>query len=217
MVDAGPIATSDVTGQINDVMLSKITFKANFTRRKSNITELKCKIDGLPAPIKDWFKYAVPVTAPVYWAGSSGQPEAESGLETTHGYFNFSSRITYPNGEVLIIDHTGLGVNKNGEMVMDVKVRGNTPKFPPNSHISFRDFKDMFVITGNGQISSTGQRYFTVDGKTFEYLCNNTISFKPRVQAPSSLSQTLEVMDVDVNPRPGGIEYAMKTFAKRSM
>lgn len=198
-------------------MLPKVTFKANFTRRKSNITELNCRVDGLPDPIRSWFKYAVSVTAPVYWAVSSGQPGAKNGLEVTHGYFNFSTRIIYPNGEVLFIDHTGQGVNDNGEMVMDVKMKGATPKFPSKASPSFRDFKDMFVITGNGQMSSTGQRYFTVDDKTFQYLCNSTVQYKPATQAPNSFSQTVEVMDVDINERPGGIEYAVKTYTKTSM
>ncbi|KAK3730033.1 hypothetical protein QZH41_009543, partial [Actinostola sp. cb2023] len=206
---------SRITGHINDVMLPKVTLKANLTRRPTNITELSCNIEGLPDPIRNWFKYAVPITAPIYWAGSSGQPGAKNGLERTRGLFNFSTRIGYPNGEVLSIDHTGRGLNEYGVMVMDINIRGHTPKFPPKTKVSFNDYKDMFVQTGNGHVSSIGKRYFTVDDKTLEYLCNNTVEYKP-TQAPESFSQTLEVMDVDVNEKPGAIGINMKTFIKKS-
>lgn len=198
-------------------MIPKATFKANYTRRKSNITEVTCQIDGLPDPVRNWFKFIVPITSPIYWAASGGQPGAKNGLERTQGRFNFSTRITYPSGEVLLIDHQARGVNDRGEIVFVIQVEGHTPKYPPNSRFSIRDYKDMYVVTGKGQVSSTGQRYFTVDGKRHYYLCNNTVNFKPATQTPSTFSQTVEIMDVDVNERPGGIDYTMKTFIKRSM
>lgn len=215
-LDRGPVVISRITGKINGVMIPKATFTGNFTRRKSNITEIACQIDQLPNPIVNWFKYTVPITAPIYWAASGGQPGAKNGLEQTQGLFNFTTRITYANGEVLLIHNIARGVNDRGEIAIDVTMEGETPKFPPKSTVTLQDYKDMYVVTGKGHVSSTGQQYFTVDGTALKYLCNNTITFKPPAQPPSTLSHTVEVMDVDINERPGGIEYAMKTFIKKS-
>jgi hypothetical protein len=201
-------------------MLPKLELKANITRRKSNITEVLCSIKGLPGPMKQWFKYAVPITAPVYWAGSGGQPGSENGLERTQGLFNFSTLIRYPSGEILSIDHTGQGLNEQGALVIDVNIRGRTPNFPPNSKVSFKDFKDYFIQTGSGEISSTGTRYFNVNDKQRKYLCNSTVQYKPVIAGPvRSLSQTVEVMEIDVKDMPdrSSIGIDMKTFMKRSI
>lgn len=212
-------AVGRIKGVVNNVMLPNLVLKANITRRKSNITEVSCSIKGLPGPMVNWFKYVVPITAPVYWAGSSGQPGSQNGLERTQGLFNFSTRIGYPNGEYLSIDHTGRGLNEQGALVIDVSVRGRTPNFPQNSKVSFQDYKDFYIQTGRGKISSTGTRFFNVNNKRLQYLCNNTVRYKPAAAGPPrSLSQTVEVMEVDVNDAPdkAALEIKMKTFVKRS-
>ena len=57
----------------------------------------------------------------------------------------------------MLIEHQGQGINEKGVFVVDVDLKGGTPKLPSNADVKFPDFEEMFVKTGVGEISSSSQ------------------------------------------------------------
>lgn len=139
-------------------MLPTLLLLANFTKTSANHTQVSCSVSGLPGPIRNWLKsLSIPLTAPVYWATAGEKPGAENGLTITKGRFVYKTRVLFKSGETVFIEHRGQGINEKGVFVVDVDVKGGTPKLPSNADVKFPDFEEMFVRTGVGEISSSSQ------------------------------------------------------------
>ena len=139
-------------------MLPTLFLLANFTKTPANDTQVSCSVSGLPGPIRNWLKsVSIPLTAPVYWATAGEKPGAQNGLTITKGRFVFKTRIHFSTGETLFIKHHGQGVNDKGLFVVDVDIKGGTPKLPSNADVKFPNFEEIFVKTGLGEISSSSQ------------------------------------------------------------
>ena len=139
-------------------MLPTLLLLANFTKTPSSDTQVSCSVSGLPGPIRNWLKsLSIPLTAPVYWATAAEKPGAENGLTITKGRFVYKTRVLFKSGETVFIEHRGQGINEKGVFVVDVDIKGGTPKLPSNADVKFPDFDEMFIRTGVGQISSSSQ------------------------------------------------------------
>ena len=139
-------------------MLPTLFLLANLTKTPTNETQVSCSISGLPGPIRNWLKtLSIPVTAPVYWATAGEKPGAENGLTITKGRFVYKTWVYFSSGETMLIEHDGKGVNEKGVFVVDVDIKGNTPKIPSNAEVKFPNFTETFVQTGVGDISSISQ------------------------------------------------------------
>ena len=136
-------------------MLPNLFLLANLTKTPTNDTRVSWSVSGLPGPIINWLKsVSVPLTTPVYWATARERPGAQNGMNITKGRFVFKTVINFESGEALFIVYRGQGVNEKGVFVVDVDVKGTTPKLPPNADVKFPDFEETFVKTGDGKISS---------------------------------------------------------------
>lgn len=139
-------------------MLPTLFLLANFTKTPANDTQVSCSVSGLPGPIRNWLKsLSIPLTTPVYWATAGEKPGAENGLTITKGRFVYKTRVLFQSGETVFIEHRGQGINEKGVFVLDVDVKGGTPKLPSNADVKFPDFEEMFVKTRVGEISSSSQ------------------------------------------------------------
>ncbi|XP_048587507.1 hemicentin-1 isoform X2 [Nematostella vectensis] len=210
------VAFASVRGLVNNVRIPKFTLRANMTKRTARVTDTECALHGLPGPIKNWLQYAIPIATPVTWAGSGGEPGSRSGLERSGGVFNFSSEIKYPDGEVLAMIHRGRGIDDQGVFIMDVDIKGGTPKYPTDAKVSFADYKDTFVQSGPGEMSSNGVHYIIVNGQKHAYKCNYTVRYRPPTEPEKSMSETVQVMEVDINNAATVLSMKMKTYRKRS-
>ena len=151
-------AIGQVHGTVNNVMLPTLFLLANFTKTPANDTRVSCSVSGLPGPIRNWLtSLSIPLTAPVYWATAGEEPGAQNGLTITKGRFVYKSRVLFKSGETVFIEHRGQGINEKGLFVVDVDVKGSTPKLPSNADVKFPDFEEMFVKTRVGEISSSSQ------------------------------------------------------------
>ena len=139
-------------------MLPTLFLLANLSKTPTNDTQVSFSISGLPGPIRNWLKsVSIPLINPVYWATAREKPGAQNGLNITKGRFVFTTRINFKSGETLLIVHRGQGVNEKGVFVVDVNMKGTTPKLPTNADVKFPDFDQKFIKTGVGQISSASQ------------------------------------------------------------
>ena len=154
--DSVEVAIGRVHGTVNNVMLPNLFLLANFTKTSTNDTQVQYVINGIPGPIKNWLKsIVIPLITPVSWATAGPTPGAQNGLNITKGHFVFTTQITFGSGEEVLIVHRGQGIDDKGELVMDVDVKGTTPKVPSNATVKFPDFEQVFVQTGDGEFSST--------------------------------------------------------------
>lgn len=150
------MAIGRVHGTVNNVMLPNLFLLANFTKTSTNDTQVQYVITGIPGPIKNWLKsIVIPLITPVSWATAGPKSGAQNGLNITKGHFVFTTHITFASGEEVVIVHRGQGVDHKGELVMDVDVKGTTPKVPSNARVKFPDFEQVLVQTGYGEFSST--------------------------------------------------------------
>ena len=156
--DGVELAIGQVHGTVNNVMLPNLLLLANLSKTPTNDTRVSYSISGLPGPIRNWLKsVSIPLTTPIYWATASQKPGAQNGLNVTKGRFVSTTRINFKTGETLLIVHRGQGVNDKGVFVVDVNIKGETPKLPSDVDVKFPDFNKTFVKTGVGQISSSLQ------------------------------------------------------------
>lgn len=159
--DGVEVAIGQVRGTVNNVMLPTLFLLANFTKTPSNDTHVSWTVSGLPGPIKNWLKsVSIPLTTPVYWATAREKPGAQNGLNITKGRFVFKTVVNFETGETLLIVHRGQGLNDRGVLMLDVVVKGTTPKLPPNVKVNISDFEEMFIKTGENEISSLSRYDF---------------------------------------------------------
>ena len=136
-------------------MLPNLLLLANVTKTETNETRVSCSVGGMPGPIKNWLKSSlIPLTSPVYWATAGEQPGTENGLSITKGRFVYKTHLNFKTGESLVLVHRGQGVNEKGVFVVDIDIKGGTPKLPMGVQVKFPDFQEHFIQTGVGQISS---------------------------------------------------------------
>ncbi|KAL9989079.1 hypothetical protein ACROYT_G003587 [Oculina patagonica] len=199
--DGAEVAIGQVHGTVNNVMLPTLFLLANFTKTPTNDTQVSCSVSGLPGPIRNWLKsLSIPLTAPVYWATAGEKPGAQNGLTITKGRFVYKTVVHFDSGETMHIEHQGQGINEKGVFVVDVDLKGGTPKLPSNADVKFPDFEELFVKTGVGEISSSTHQVMSVDGKLFPFSCNSTITYSPDEKQQSKvLSETVQVSAVDIS------------------
>lgn len=139
-------------------MLPTLLLLANLTKTPTNETRVSVFISGMPGPIRNWLKsIVIPLITPIYWATAGEKRGAQNGLNVTKGHFEFTTQLDFKTGETLLIVHRGQGVNDKGVFVLDVDVKGRTPKIPSDADVKFLDFEETFVKTGVGQMSSSSQ------------------------------------------------------------
>ena len=139
-------------------MLPTLSLLANLTKTPTNETRVSVFISGMPGPIRNWLKpVAIPLIIPIYWATAGETPGAQNGLNITKGHFVLTTQLNFTTGETLLIVHRGQGVNEKGVFLLDVDVKGRIPKIPSGAHVKFPDFKETFVKTEVGQMSSLSQ------------------------------------------------------------
>ncbi|PFX30360.1 hemicentin-1-like isoform X2 [Stylophora pistillata] len=217
--DGVGVAIGQVHGTVNNVMLPTLFLLANLTKTPTNETQVSCSISGLPGPIRNWLKtLSIPLTAPIYWATAEEKPNAENGLTITKGRFVYKTWVHFSSGETMLIEHDGKGVNEKGVFVVDVVIKGKTPKIASDVEIKFPDFAETFVQTDVGEISSASQRVIDVNGKPFPFSCNSTILYSPDdKQRIRSLSQTVQVSAVDYSfPQSDTLKVEMRTSIQRA-
>lgn len=157
-LDGVGVVIGKVHGTVNNVMLPTLFLLANLTETPTNETQVSCSISGLPGPIRNWLKtLSIPLTAPIYWATAEEKPNAENGLTITKGRFVYKTWVHFSSGETMLIEHDGKGVNEKGVFVVDVAIKGKTPKIASDAEVKFPDFAETFVQTGVGEISSALQ------------------------------------------------------------
>lgn len=217
--DGVGVVIGQVHGTVNNVMLPTLFLLANLTETPTNETQVSCSISGLPGPIRNWLKtLSIPLTAPIYWATAEEKPNAENGLTITKGRFVYKTWVHFSSGETMLIEHDGKGVNEKGVFVVDVAIKGKTPKIASDAEVKFPDFAETFVQTGVGEISSALQRVMNVNGKPFPFSCNSSILYssddKKRIR---SLSQTVQVSAVDYSfPQSDTLKVDMRSSIQRA-
>lgn len=216
--DSVEVVIGRVHGTVNNVMLPNLFLLANFTKTSTNDTQVQYVINGIPGPIKNWLKsIVIPLITPVSWATAGPTPGAQNGLNITKGHFVFTTHITFGSGEEVLIVHRGQGIDDKGELVMDVDVKGTTPKVPSNATVKFPDFEQVFVQTGDGEFSSTMYLAMTVDEKPLPFTLNSTIKYSPeRQQNGSSLHNRFHVTDVGIS-HEGQVKDGLKIDVKASV
>lgn len=168
-------------------MLPTLFLLANFTMTPTNDTRVTCSVSGLPGPIRNWLKsLSIPLTAPVYWAVAGEKPGAQNGLTITKGRFVYRTLVQFNSGETVIIEHRGQGINEKGVFVVDVDLKGGTPKLPSDADVKFPDFEEVFTKTGVGEISSLLRYVYVYLGRKFSSNIQIFIMFFSYLWSPST-------------------------------
>lgn len=198
--DGVEVAIGQVHGTVNNVMLPNLFLLANVTKTPTNETQVQYVIGGVPGPIRNWLKsVAIPLITAVYWATAGQQSGGQNGLNITKGHFVSTTQVNFKSGEELLIVHRGKGINEKGVFAVDVDLTGTTPKLPLNATVKFPDFEEVFVQTGEGQVSATTHLVMTVDGKPLPFTLNSTIKYSPEGKQNGSLYNRVQVTAVGVS------------------
>ncbi|GAB1607433.1 hypothetical protein Ahia01_001026800 [Argonauta hians] len=184
-------AHGNIIGYLNDRNISGSSLTAQVTTKKEK-TLVKGTVKRLPKVIVPYMRNLISILSPVYWTTAKERHGAANGFTLTKGKFTKHLQVEFLTGEVLKMSHYAKGVDNDGNLLLDIVIRGNVPNFNDSGNITLEPYKEDYVQTGPGSIYAFSSRRFSMDGIPVPYAWNHSISYDKEFGMMPYLVQSLQ-------------------------
>uniref|UniRef100_A0ABM0M4D4 Hemicentin-1-like n=1 Tax=Saccoglossus kowalevskii TaxID=10224 RepID=A0ABM0M4D4_SACKO len=204
-------AVGNVIGEINGIDFGIARLYANITR-DGNSKRVHAKIYDIPESVGYWMRKLISLLTPIYWTSALEIDEAVNGYTLTNGVFRRETQVEFATGEILTMTHKAHGVDENGQLQIDVVIKGEVPKLPLVD-IRLKPYTEDYIQTNNGEIYAYSTRMFSMDGHSLPYAWNHSIHYDPRLGRMPFLVEKLHAvgLGVDYDSSKQVLQYEIST------
>ncbi|XP_054713925.1 hemicentin-1-like [Uloborus diversus] len=175
--DVLPIqAFGHLIGAINEIDFGLSKMVANVTQ-VGMVQTTSAYIQNITEEIAPWMKLLVPLLTPIYWTTAYEIGQAVNGYTLTKGFFRRETQVNFATGETLYMTHIARGLDRRGNLLVDIVISGEVPEVPTNSDTKLHSYTEDYVQMGPGLIYAFSTRTYEVDGYVIPYSWNHTIVY----------------------------------------
>ncbi|KAM8931068.1 hemicentin-1 [Pelodytes ibericus] len=184
-------------GNINGVEFGTVLLNGTITDvPDSDSRIIQAKFTNIPRSLGPSMRNLISILNPIYWTAAKEIGEAVNGFTLTNGLFRRESQVEFATGEILRITHTARGVDSDGSLLLDTAVKGYVLQLQASADVNLQDYAEDYVQTGHGQLYAYSTRMFSLDGLSFPYAWNHTISYDESHGKMPFLIETLHVSSI---------------------
>ncbi|XP_036354448.1 hemicentin-1-like isoform X2 [Octopus sinensis] len=184
-------ALGNIIGFVNERNISGSLLTARVVTKKEK-TLVKGTVKNLPKTIAPYMRNLISILSPVYWTTAKERHGAYNGFTLTKGKFTKHLQVEFLTGEILKMSHYAKGIDKDGNLLLDIVVRGNVPKLNDSGQITLEPYKEDYIQTGPGSIYAYSSRRFSMNGIPVPYAWNHSITYDEDFGTMPYLVQSLQ-------------------------
>ncbi|XP_012942941.1 hemicentin-1 [Aplysia californica] len=196
-------AEGNLIGYVNNVDIADSTIVAEMIPTDSGGTRIQATVRNLPPEAANYLQHLLSLLTPVYWTTARELEGAYNGYTLTNGEFMREVQVEFATGEVLKMSHYANGVDRKGNLLFDIIIRGEVPDLGPINNVHLAPYQEEYIQTGPGTIYAHSSRLFSADGFTMPYAWNHTITYDHSLGRMPYLVQLLKARELTVEVLPG--------------
>ncbi|XP_035222665.1 hemicentin-1-like isoform X3 [Stegodyphus dumicola] len=175
--DVAPVqAKGHLIGVINGIDFGLSKLSANITQSGMEFL-VSADIQNITEEIAVWMKLLVPLLNPIYWTTAYEIGDAVNGYTLTKGLFRRETQVNFVTGEILFMTHVARGLDKRGNLLVDIVISGEIPDIPTASTVVLHPYFEDYIQTGPGSLYAFSTRTYKVGNYVLPYSWNHTIFY----------------------------------------
>ncbi|KAG8182020.1 hypothetical protein JTE90_013951 [Oedothorax gibbosus] len=195
--EATPVAAiGHLIGIINEVDFGPSKMISNITQFGMEQT-VSTDIQNIPVQIADWMKFLIPLLTPIYWTTAYEIGDAINGFSLTKGFFRKETQVNFATGEILNMTHIARGIDRRGQLLIDIVISGNVPSSPVAFDVTLLPFIEDYLQTGPGAIYALSTRTYQTGNFVLPYYWNHSIYYDESLGEMPYLIEKLYASEMD--------------------
>ncbi|XP_039268950.2 hemicentin-1-like [Styela clava] len=175
--DGPRTAIGTLYGNVNDVPIIGSSILSHGTPIGDDKVRVVSVIKDIPKAIGEDLRNQVSILTPIYWTFAKEIEGAYNGHTLTGGNFERHVNVEFPSGQLVEMFHDAKGIDKEGNLVVDIQINGDVPMFPPDIDLSIKDYFEDYIQTGPDSLYAFSDRFYTINNEIMLYTWNHSIYY----------------------------------------